>query len=100
MSDSIPSDVQAETVMRVLRGEIRSRTAADALGISEPYVASWVRQYVRAGAQKLAGRVVCSSTSAHAAQAEQLRSALDEVNEELAVLKDVLYLAACREKTE
>lgn len=102
MSDTVPARVKAETVLRVLRGETRTRTAAQALGVSEPRLTSWIRQYIRAGAQQLAGPAAASpyTGAEHAAQADQLRSALAEITRELAVVSDVLRLQTGRDHPE
>jgi transposase-like protein len=102
VNDTVPAEVKAETVMRVLRGETRTRTAAEVLGVSEPRVTSWIRQYIRAGAQHLAGSAAGarSADAEHATQAEQLRAALEEATRELAVITDVLRLGTGHDHPE
>jgi transposase-like protein len=92
---AIPPEVKADTVLRVLRGQARARAAARTLGVPEACVESWIRCYVRAGCRQLSGSAAVSQGSERAlAQVQQLRSALDEALEDLAVLDEVLRLAA------
>ncbi|MFJ3310087.1 helix-turn-helix domain-containing protein [Streptomyces sp. NPDC086549] len=95
MTTAIPQEVKADTVLRVLRGKARARAAARTLGVPEACVESWIQCYVHAGCRRLSGSTAVSPGSERAlAQVQQLRSALDEALEDLAVLNEVLSLAA------
>jgi transposase-like protein len=98
---TIPQEVKADTVLRVLRGQTRARAAARTLGVPEACVESWIRCYVHAGSRQLSGsRAVSPGPERALAQEQQLRSALDEALEDLAVLNDVLRLTARAQKPE
>ncbi|MGW5609493.1 transposase [Streptomyces sp. NPDC003753] len=98
MTTAIPPEVKAATVLRVLQGKARARAVARTLGVPEACVESWIRCYVHAGSRQLSGSTAASTGSERArAQVQQLRSALDEALEDLAVLNEVLRLAdVCR----
>ncbi|MFF5435212.1 hypothetical protein ACFY5K_35045 [Streptomyces griseofuscus] len=96
MTTAITPKVKADTVLRVLQGKARARAAAQTLGVPEAYVESWIRCYVQAGSRQLSGsRAVSQGSERAQAQVQHLRSALDEALEDLAVLNEVLRLAAC-----